>query len=170
MIIRSRTGQTAKVLTKKKVLKNTCTIIPIFEHSCVLIWKLVQLIFTATTGSSVAAVLVSQSCPTLCDPMNCSPPGSSIHGILQARILEWIAIPFSRGSSWPRDQTQVSCTAGRFFTIWATGKILKHRTIPRFLTFLQWHSSIYISTSFCYSISVPTFKSQLQFIKVNTMN
>ena len=49
--------------------------------------------------------------------------GSSIHGILQARILEWVAIPFSRGSSWPRDRTQVSCIAGRFFTIWATGKI-----------------------------------------------
>ena len=53
--------------------------------------------------------------------MDSSPPGSSVQGILQARILEWVAIPFSRGSSWPRDWTQVSCTAGRFFTIWATG-------------------------------------------------
>ena len=52
--------------------------------------------------------------------MNCSPPGSSVHGILQARILEWVAIPFSRRSFWPRDWTQVSCTAGRFFTIWVT--------------------------------------------------
>ena len=65
-------------------------------------------------------VLVAQSCLTLCKPMDCSPPGSSIYGILQARILEWVAIPFSRGSSWTRDQTWVSCTAGRFFTIWAT--------------------------------------------------
>ena len=65
-------------------------------------------------------VLVSQSCLTLCDPVNCSPPGSSVHGILQARILEWIAIPFSRGSSWPRDQIQVSHIGGRFFTIWVT--------------------------------------------------
>jgi len=65
-------------------------------------------------------VLVAQSYPTLCDPMDRSPPGSSVHGILQARILEWTAIPFSRGSSWPRNQTQVSCTAGRFFTVWAT--------------------------------------------------
>ena len=47
--------------------------------------------------------LVAQSCPTLCDPMDCSPPGSSVHGILQARILEWVAFPFSRGSSQPRD-------------------------------------------------------------------
>ena len=51
--------------------------------------------------------------------MDCSPPVSSIHGILWAKILEWIAIPFSRGSSWPRDWTWVSCIAGRFFTIWA---------------------------------------------------
>ena len=52
--------------------------------------------------------------------MDCRPPGSSDHGILQARILEWVAILFSRGSSGLRDQTRVSCTAGRFFTIWAT--------------------------------------------------
>ena len=63
---------------------------------------------------------VAQSCPTLCDPVDCSPPGSSIHGILQARILEWVAISFSRGSSWPRDQTQVSRIAGRHFNLWAT--------------------------------------------------
>ena len=60
------------------------------------------------------------SCPTLCNPMVCSPPGSSIHGILQARILERVAMSFSRGSSWPRDGTQVSCIAGRFFTVWVT--------------------------------------------------
>ena len=64
--------------------------------------------------------VITQSWPTLCDPMNCSPPGSSSHGILQARILEWVAIPFSRGSSQPRDRTPVSHTAGRFFTVWAT--------------------------------------------------
>ena len=49
-----------------------------------------------------------QSCPTLCDPMDCNPPVSSDHGILQARILEWVVMPSSKGSSWPRDQTQVS--------------------------------------------------------------
>ena len=61
-------------------------------------------------------VNVAQSCQTLCDPMDSSPPGSSVHGILQVRILEWVAISFSRGSSLPRDRTQVSCTAGRYFT------------------------------------------------------
>ena len=60
----------------------------------------------------------TQSWPTLCDPMDL--PGSSIHGILQARILEWVAISFSRGSSRPRDRTQVSHTAGRCFNLWAT--------------------------------------------------
>ena len=63
---------------------------------------------------------VTQSCPTLCDPMDCSLSGSSVHGIFQARVLEWIAISFSRGSSWPMNQTQISRTAGRCFTIWAT--------------------------------------------------
>ena len=62
-------------------------------------------------------VLVAQSCPALCDPTDCSPPGSTVHGILQAGILEWVAILFSRGSSQPRDRTQVSCIADRFFSI-----------------------------------------------------
>ena len=66
---------------------------------------------------------VAQWCPTLCDPMDCSLPGSSIHGIFQARVLEWVAISFSRGSSWPRDWTQVSRIAGRRFTIWATREV-----------------------------------------------
>ena len=60
--------------------------------------------------------LVAQSCLTLCEPMDCSLPGSSLHGILQARTLEWVAMPFSRGSSQPRDQTQVSHIAVEFFT------------------------------------------------------
>ena len=64
--------------------------------------------------------LVTQSCLTLCDPMDCSPPGSSVHEILQARIMEWVAISFSRGSSQPRHRTRVSCIAGRLFTIWVT--------------------------------------------------
>ena len=51
----------------------------------------------------VIQLLVAQSCPTLCEPMDCSPPGSSVHGIVQARILEWVAVSFSRGSSQPRD-------------------------------------------------------------------
>ena len=65
-------------------------------------------------------VLVTQSCVTLCNPIDNSPSSSSVHEILQARILEWVVIPFSKSSSQPRDRTQVSHNADRFFTIWAT--------------------------------------------------
>ena len=67
---------------------------------------------------------VAQSCPTVCDPMDCKLPGSSIHGIFQARVLEWGAMAFSRGSSWPRDWTQVSHIVGRCFMVWATREVL----------------------------------------------
>ena len=66
---------------------------------------------------------VAQSCPTLCDPVDCNLPGSSIHGILQASILAWVAISFSRRSSRPRDWTRVSCLAGRRFNLWATREV-----------------------------------------------
>ena len=69
-------------------------------------------------------MLVTQSCPTLYNPMDCSLTSSSVHGILQTGILEWLVIHFSRGSPRPSDKTVVSCIAGRFFTIWATGKSL----------------------------------------------
>ena len=69
-------------------------------------------------------VLAAQSYPTLCEPRDCSPPGSFAHGILQVRILEWVAILFSRASSQPRDLTWVSYIAGRLFTIWATREAL----------------------------------------------
>ena len=72
------------------------------------------------TAHVALKVNVTQSCPTLCNPMDCSLPSSTIHGILQARRLEWFAISFSRWSSRPRDWTQVSCTVGRCFTIQAT--------------------------------------------------
>ena len=72
---------------------------------------------------------VVQSCPTLCDPMDrgadCSLPGSSVHGVFQAIILEWNAISFSRRSSRPRDWTLVFCIVGRRFTVWATREVHK---------------------------------------------
>ena len=79
-------------------------------------------------GSPMPCCAMSfQSCPTLCDPMDYSPPVSCVHGILQARILQWVALPSSRGSSWPRDQTRVSsssCIVGGFFTTEPPGKPL----------------------------------------------
>ena len=68
-------------------------------------------------GNVTLCGLVAQPCLILCDPTDCSPPDFSVHGILQARILEWIAIPFSRETSQPRDRALVSCIAGRFFTV-----------------------------------------------------
>ena len=70
-----------------------------------------------------------QSCPTLCDPRDCSLPGSSDHGILQARILEWVAMPSCRGSSQPRDQTHLSCIAGGLFITSATWESGPHRRV-----------------------------------------
>ena len=72
-------------------------------------------------------VKITHSCLTLCDPMDWSPPGSSVHGIL----LEWVAMPFSRGSYPPRDQTQVSRIAGGFFTIWAIGKCISDLSVHK---------------------------------------
>ena len=89
---------------------------------------------------------VTQSCPALCDPMDCSLPGFSILGILQVRILGCVTIPFSRGPSQPRDQTWVSCIAGRFFTVWAI----------RWVSFNYWNkyfSSNYFSIRSKYTIS-----------------
>ena len=66
---------------------------------------------TPTSPGSICVYSVTQSCPTLSDPMDCSPPGSSVHGILQARVLQWGALPSFRGSSCPRDRTRVSCVS-----------------------------------------------------------
>ena len=78
------------------------------------------------THSTPQDCSVAQLCPTLCNPMDCSPPGSSVHGILQARILEWVAMPSSRGLSGPRDRTHIFCTAGGFFTAGPLGNPQGH--------------------------------------------
>ena len=72
---------------------------------------------------------VAQSCPTLCGPIDCSLPGPSVHGIFQARILEWVVMSFFRRSSWPRHWTWVSHIVGRLFTIWATREVLSRYNI-----------------------------------------
>ena len=76
----------------------------------------------AAVAACCCCYLVTQSCSTLCDTVDFGPPGSSVHGTLQSRTLEWVAISYSMGPSPPRDRTQVFCIADRFFTVWAIRK------------------------------------------------
>ena len=84
-------------------------------------WKM-YFIFRHSWRKTKVKVLVTHFSLTLCNPMDCSPPGSSVHGIFLPRILECIAIFFSRESSQPRNWTRVSCIAERFFTVWSTSE------------------------------------------------
>ena len=93
-------------------------------------------------------VLVTQSCLTLCKSTDCTTPGSSVHEIFQARILEWVAIPFSRESSRPKVQTWDSRTAGRFFTIWATREALLESNIVIFSSVSEGNSYSFFSFLF----------------------
>ena len=100
---------------------------PIKDWIAPLQWKCRVL----TTG-----IVLSLSCVRLCDLMDCSPPGSSVHGLLQARILGWVAISSARGSSQTREKTQISRIAGRLFTVWATTEAhWTAREVPRLYLF-----------------------------------
>ena len=99
-------------------------------------------------------------------PMNCSPPGPSVHGILQARILQWVAIPFSRGSSQPRGQTWVFRIAGRFFIIWAIReapvcKVLLFNLPHKNLCFLEKYSKLYAESFQIMNLNIHSFISDI---------
>ena len=107
--------------------------------------------------------LVTLLCPTLCDPMDCSPPGSSAHGNLQARILERVAIPFFRRPSQPRDWTPFPCFAGRFFTVWAV-KEPDHPIWPSHNVFLLFFKhSIWLSHFSLLSLGLRCFASSSSY-------
>ena len=95
-----------------------------YMHRYIRSWTFVRLVCQFTWWYSSDYSEVVQSCPALCEPMDCSLPSSSVHRIFQARILEWVAISFSRGSSQHRDQTWVSHIIGRRFPVWATREAL----------------------------------------------
>ena len=100
----------------------------------------------------LVVVLVAQLCLTVCNPRDCSLPGSSAHGILQAGILEWVAMPFSRASFQTRDWTWVSFFAGRFFTFWVTREV-PFSQLYKYLIHCRYY--VYKSFSqkvFCYSV------------------
>ena len=126
---------------------------------------------------------VAQSCPTLCDPMDCSLPGSSVHGIFQAKILEWVAISLSRGSSRPRDRTQVSHIAGKRFNLCTTREaqllrkvLIKCRECPSititqiFVWIINWNAIIYFRPfPFCHKSGDCQFPSDdMLFSKTDT--
>ena len=103
------------LVTKQQFIFIYCLITYRFKHENFRTLK--KLCYNSGHGGGGAGGgLVTQSCLTLCDPMDCNPPGSYVHGTSQARTLEWVAISFSKGSSQSRNQTHISCTAGRFFT------------------------------------------------------
>ena len=109
-------------LVKKKSVR---LIVPITQSLTppLLLWRIQWLLMSLGVQRWEGKVWVAHSSPTLWDHMDYSLSGSSIHGVLQARILEWVAISFSRGSCQPRDWIQVSQVAGRFFTYWATKEV-----------------------------------------------
>ena len=122
-------------------------------------------------------VLVAQWCLILCDLMDCSPPVSSVHGLLQARLLEWVAFPFSRRSPSPKDHTWVSCIAYTFFTVRATREAqYKHLEVyfgwirscsTLNLTYLPWTHILWHFKSFL--AAIVTIKGYLTSCKVNVL-
>ena len=112
-----------------EIVKVTKRLYKFIQSTCFCIGETCCRNRVSVLGSYCYCCLVAQSCPTLCNPIDYSRPGSSVHGISQARILEWVAILFSRGSSRPRDQTQVYCIAGIFFI-----KCVHAKSLESFLT------------------------------------
>ena len=96
-----------RYIPKSRIARSYGSSIFCFLRNFVLFYTLAAPIYIPT--NSVCVCMHVHLCPTLCDPLDCSLWGPSVHVIFQARILEWVAIPFSRGSSWPTDRTQVSC-------------------------------------------------------------
>ena len=113
-------------------------------------------------------VIVTQSCLTFCNPIDYSPPGFSVHGILQARILEWTAMPSSRGPSWPRSRTWISCIAGGLFTIWATrqAQILTGVSLKNTNRNMGWlsHNKCHFRVKHLYKCYYFTYISSIIFI------
>ena len=127
----------------------------VFYHTDVLVF-LWEMWWLPCWDWPAAAARLLQSCLTLCDPKDCSPPGSSLHGVLQARILEWVAMPFSRESSPPRDRTHISWIGRWILYHWATMRspIVQRSPIldSRFL--ISTSSSLSVFKNLCISILV----------------
>ena len=130
-----------------------------FIVSCPLFKYLSNCEFIFVYGKSKRKVKVAQSCPILCKPMNCSLTACTLYGNLQARILEWVAYPFSGRSPWSRNKIGISCIAGRFFTSWATRDIL--------MVWVQFSSLVQSCPTFCdpMNCSTPGFPVHHQHLE-----
>ena len=108
--------------------------------------------------------IIAQLCLTLCNSRDCRPPGSSAHGILQRRILEWVAMPFHQGFSWPRNRTQVSYYAGRFFMSYreVTGHRDKYISILVNTRLVLWHYGNYQLQNWRYKTPVSHIKYSMR--------
>ena len=126
----SSRSQLMMILTELRQMANIQALFDLSNDNLIIAYNRMVYIFSLRVYNMINFIelntcvecLVAKSCPTLCHSLDCSSPDSSVHRISQARILEWVVISFSRGSSWPRDQTHVSwvsCTGGGFFTHWA---------------------------------------------------
>ena len=113
--------------------------------------------------------LVAQLCPTLCDPMDCSPPGSSVCGILQAGILEWVAMLSSRESSQPMDWTPVSHIADGFFTVWATREASSTRSVQFSYSFMSDSSATPWTAACQASLSITNSRSLLKLMSIESV-
>ena len=107
--------------------------------------------FPKPSSAAAAAATSLQSCPTLCDPLDCSPPGFSVHGISQARILEQVAISSSRGPFWPRDRTCSSCIGRWILYQWATWEAYHYycsKMIDKILSWIEFQNVLFRKSKF----------------------
>ena len=124
--------------------------------------SLLHILFFLTTTLYACCSLVTKLCLTLCDPMDCSLPGSYVHGISQVRILEWVAISYSRGSPWSKDQTHVSCLTNIFFTKAAPEKPLVYGIGLLKLLNPRYQGLLFFSCSLRFTSCLPLIIFQLQ--------
>ena len=130
--------------------------------SCLLLYSYSFFKFIFSVSESVSLSVMSDSC----NPMDCRCPGSAVCGILQARILERAAIPFSKGSSQPRDQTWVSCIAGRFFTVWDTSwRIIALQCWVAFCLITTWIGHKYTYVPYLLKLPAPPPLHLVSFLK-----
>ena len=124
-------------------------------------------LYNSNLESKLKNLTCVKSCLSLCNPLDCSPPGSSVHGFFQARILQWVAISFSKGSSWPRDQTCVSCIGRQILYHWATWEAMVKNMSYSGINLTKNGQKLHIEN---YKILLREFKEILAYSWIGTLN